>query len=188
MTTNVNRIQRKQVLREAEGYLDLVMALSDRWPLTDDVRIAMAQRAITTLDRLDHYGPRQAHQLYLRGQAYRVLEDYPQAIKALEESAAIDSDCLHTWLALGWCHKRVNRLDFAIQSLEEALAVDPTEAIIHYNLACYWSLAKNVKLAVEYLGEAFAIDSNYRDLVPLEPDFDPIRSDPEFRMLTSTLV
>ena len=100
----------------------------------------------------------------------------------------LDAENLHTWLALGWCHKRNQRIDLAIQALEEAMSVDPTEAIIHYNLACYWSLANNPKLAVEYLAEAFTIDPNYRDLVADEPDFDPIRGDHDFRMLTSVIV
>ena len=76
----------------------------------------------------------------------------------------------------------------AIQALEEAITIDPDAAIIHYNLACYWSLAENAKLAVEYLAEAFSIDSNYRDLVGDETDFDPIRQDPEFRALTNVIV
>lgn len=185
--TDVKRIRRKQVLREAEGYLDL-MALSERWPLTLDVRDRIADRAIETLNRLDHFGPRRTHELYLRGQAYRVKENYSKAIASLEASAELDADNLHTWLALGWCQKRTQRLDLAIQALEEAITIDPDEAIIHYNLACYWSLAENAKLAVEYLAEAFSIDSNYRDLVDAEADFNPIRQDAEFRALTSVSV
>ena len=46
-------------------------------------------------------------------------------------------------LALGWCYKRTNRLAQAIDSLERALREHPDEALLHYNLACYWSLAAN---------------------------------------------
>ena len=46
---------------------------------------------------------------------------------------------LSLWLALGWCYKRIGRIDLAIESLEEALSIEPNDALIHYNLACYWS-------------------------------------------------
>ena len=92
------------------------------------------------------------------------------------------------WLALGWCQKRIGRIDLAIAALEEALAADPEQAIIHYNLACYWALLKNVPLAVEYLARAFDIDPNYRDLVKEERDFDGIRHHPGFRAVTKVIV
>ena len=97
-------------------------------------------------------------------------------------------DNFHTWLALGWCNKRIGRLDLAIQSLEEALLVAPDQAIIHYNLACYWSLVNNSKLALRYLTQAFEIDPGFRDLVAGETDFDPIRDHPGFLELTSVIV
>ena len=57
---------------------------------------------------------------------------------------------VHIWLALGWCYKRNGRIDLAIESLEEALAAEPNDALVHYNLACYWSLAKNKRQALAY--------------------------------------
>ncbi len=92
-------------------------------------------------------------------------------------------------MALGWCYKRIGRIDLAIESLEEAKSSKPNLAIIHYNLACYWSLAKNKSRALsEYLAHAFQIDPDYRELVHREHDFDPIRDDPEFRQMTAMMV
>jgi tetratricopeptide (TPR) repeat protein len=71
----------------------------------------------------------------------------------------------------------------AIDSLERALASQPREALVHYNLACYWSLAGDRRQALEYLARALHIDPEYRRLVDGEPDFDLIRSDPEFQAL-----
>ncbi|HEY2413907.1 MAG TPA: hypothetical protein VGI40_16770, partial [Pirellulaceae bacterium] len=60
--------------------------------------------------------------------------------------------------------------------------------IVHYNLACYWSLAGNVKLAVAYLSQAFDLEPEYRDLVQHEADFDAIRNHPHFQALTAVIV
>ena len=57
------------------------------------------------------------------------------------------------------------------------------EAIVHYNLACYWSLAGDVDRALQYLAQSFDIDPRYRELVADEADFDPIRDLPDFQAL-----
>jgi tetratricopeptide (TPR) repeat protein len=75
----------------------------------------------------------------------------------------------------------------AIQALERAVKVDASEAVLHYNLACYWSLARNRTLALRYLSRALEIDSNFRDMIADEADFNPLRHDPEFIMLTSVI-
>jgi tetratricopeptide (TPR) repeat protein len=183
-----DRTKRLQLLREAEGYLDLVTSCSDQLPLQPTLRDRLAQRALAVLDSIHTDGLEKEDVLYLRGQAYRVMQRHHEAIQWLEEATEINPENVHTWLALGWCQKRVGRLDLAIQSLEEALAVAPDQAIIYYNLACYWSLANNAKLAIAYLARAFDIDPDYRDLVPTEPDFDAIRQHPSFLELTSVIV
>ena len=184
-----NRIRRQQILREAEGYLDLITVFGDRMPCRPDIRDRMAQRVIATLNRLeDAGGGLRAHVLFLRGQALRAMDRYAEAVPSLREAAELEPQNIHIRLALAWCYKRCRRLDLAIQALEEALEADPAYAIVHYNLACYWSLAGNVKLAVAYLSQAFELEPDYRDLVQHERDFDPVRNHPHFLALTSVIV
>ncbi len=185
---SIQRIRRDRAIREAEGYLDLLMSLADRWPLTPAIRDPLAQRVLTALEGLEEGRSQRAYVYYLKGQALRIMDRFREAIEPLEKSSQISRENLHVWLALAWCYKRIGRLDMAIQSLEEALGVDSGEAIVHYNLACYWSLARNVKLAVEYLSHALEIDPNYRELIPREADFDPIRDEPGFQAILSVIV
>ena len=182
------RIQKQKLLREAEGYLDLIMVFADRWPPTAEVRDRLAQRALDVLADLNQHTGNQAHILYLTGQAYRAMERYADAVGPLSQACQLDPENLHYWLALAWCYKRSKRLDLAIEALEEALEANDTEAIVYFNLACYWSLANNAKIAVGYLSRAFDLDADFRDLVSLETDFDPIRQDPAFQALTSVIV
>ena len=185
---NYQHTRRQQILNEAEGYLDLIMVFADQWPPSTRARDRVAQRALDVLERLGDSNWRRPHVLYLKGQALRAMERDVEAIAPLGEASVLDPENFHIWLALGWCHKRSGRLDLAIQSLEEALELEPDEAIIHYNLACYWSLANNPMMAVAYLARAFDIDANYRDIVDREIDFDPIRNHPDFLALTSVIV
>ena len=87
------------------------------------------------------------------------------------------------WLALGWCHKRIGRIDLAIESLEEALSAEPRDALVHYNLACYWSLAANASKALEELTVALHLKPELRRLISDESDFNTLRGNSTFERL-----
>lgn len=177
-----------QAIREAEGYLELANGLTEQWPVSAAPRDRLAQRAIDTLAPLPIAGGLQTQILYLQGLAYRTMHRYAEAVPHLKAAAELDPENIAIWLALGWCYKRTDHLPDAIHSLESALEADRQEAIVHYNLACYWSLAGNPEQAIRYLAQSFDIDPNYRELVAAEADFDPIRDLPGFQELLSVIV
>lgn len=183
-----SRIRRQQILQEVEGYIDLIRCFAHRWTLKAELRYRLANRAIETLDRLDHTEANHLQALYYRGQALRFLQRYEDAVEPLRDASELDPENVHINLALAWCYKRIGRIDMAIQSLEEALEIAPNMAIIHYNLACYWSLASHVGLTLIHLSRAMEIDPTYRDAIAVESDFDPVRDHPEFLALTSAVV
>jgi tetratricopeptide (TPR) repeat protein len=167
-----NRILLSRAIEEAEGYTELGM-------------LEHALRALQRRGSLVHGNGRAC---YLLGEALRELARYEEALLPLERSADLLPDDIHVLLALGWCYKRTGQLAKAIEVLERAVKVDASEAVLHYNLACYWSLARNRTLALRYLSRALEIDSNFRDMVADEPDFNPLRHDSEFIALTSVIV
>ena len=181
------RIQR-QLIEEVAGYLDLATVLTDRYPLTRETRDRIAKRALDTLGRLGEDYRQSAIGLHYEGQAYRVMERYSDAISPLRAARDADPENINVLLTLGWCYKRINRIDAAIESLEDALAIEPDEAIILYNLACYWSLAQEPRQALFYLSRAFDKNPDYRDMVIDEPDFDPLRDHPEFLAIMDVIV
>jgi tetratricopeptide (TPR) repeat protein len=183
-----DRIRRQQILREAEGYLDLAMMFNEAWMLAPDRRHALAARSLSTLERLSGTNAEEAEALFLRGQALRTMDRFRDALVPLQLAVQLDAKNIDIHLALAWCYKRTDQLKKAIESLEQALGVDPSAAILHYNLACYWSLAKNKRKAIQFLSQALTLDENYRHLIDTEPDFDTIRDDPRFRALTTVIV
>ena len=167
-----NRVRLQRILREVEGYLE----------------INMPQTALDVLSRMQEPGTFRGQQLYLTGEALRALERYQDAVAPLEQAGDLLPSNLRVWLALGWCQKRLGRLDLAIEALQRAEEGAPSEAVVPYNLACYWSLAGNKDQALTYLSRAISMDPEFRDRIGDEPDFDPLRSDPEFRALTEIIV
>ena len=152
------------------------------------MELGMPQHALDALARLGDQSNFNSHALYLWGDALQTMGRFAEALIPLARAAKIMPENIHVWLAMGWCHKRTGDIDLAIEALEEALAVDPAEAIIHYNLSCYLCLVGDKIRALYHLGEALAIEPDYRDLIETEHDFDSIRSDPEFQQLANIIV
>jgi Flp pilus assembly protein TadD len=163
------RLQRTR--REAEGYLELGMP-------------SHALRSLQRQGKMVHGDPRGC---YLLGESLRELDRYREAIFPLRRSLELIPDDIHVWMALGWCYKRVGELSKAIDALEHAVDIEPGEAVLHYNLACYWSLARDRRHALRSLAKALSIDGNFRDFIDDEPDFDPLRNDPLFINLVGVM-
>lgn len=176
----IERSRRKKLMLEAEGYLDLIMSMDDRWPLELEQRIVLAECA---LSRLNHVAERYrvwSIDWYLRGQAYRLCEHYEDAADCLRKSLELNSDNIGAYLALGWCYKRLGQIPLAINALESALELGSEIAIVHYNLSCYWALSNEAEIAAFHLTAAIDLNSDFRHLVDREPDFDLVREHPEF--------
>jgi tetratricopeptide (TPR) repeat protein len=160
-------VRRAKILLQAEGYLEL----------------GLAERALQSLSRLEGPSRRDASASYLRGEALRELERHEEALRPLARAAELTPDRIRVWLALAWCYKRTDRLQLAIDAMQRALDVAPSNALLHYNLACYWSLAGQRDEALRSLSRSLEMDPDFRTLIDDETDFDPLRRDPDFQAL-----
>ncbi len=161
----VDRIKRQ--LSAAEGYLEL----------------NLPERALEILRGPAEWSTMQFEASYLTGETLRSLGRFREALKPLEVAASLRRGHIAVAIALGWCYKRTQRLAQAIDSLALALRYHPDEPLLHYNLACYWSLANNPGKALASLGTALALAPDIRSMIADESDFESIRGNPEFERL-----
>ena len=166
--SRISRDRIRKQLDEAEGYLML----------------DLPGRSLQILDSRPDWSTMQFEASFLKGEALRSLNHYREALRPLEIAASLRPSDTRVALALGWCYKRTNRLAQAIDSLERALREHPDEALLHYNLACYWSLAGNGPKALDALSTALDLDPDLRSLIAEEQDFDHLRGNPEFDRLS----
>ena len=185
---SIARVKREQLISQAEGYLDLIVACGEICMLDEHLQFELAEKSLDCLSQLDESSGRRAHVLYLKGQAHRLCHRYDLAVEMFEAALDFDSNNVHIYLSLGWCYKRVGNLTAAITALEDALDVEPNSGIVNYNLACYWALANHPNTAVKFLSRAFDLDHRYRDLIADESDFDKIRNHPAFLAVTTVIV
>ena len=74
-------------LREAEGYLDLLIPPAAHLRISRELRIPLAERALSALDHACVSGNWSAHAYFLRGQALRIMERYADAVQPLRQAA-----------------------------------------------------------------------------------------------------
>ena len=165
--SRISRDRIRRLLDEAEGYLML----------------DLPRRSLQILGSRPDWSTMQFEANLLKGEALRCLDRYREALKPLEIAASLRPGDKRVALALGWCYKRTNRLAQAIDSLERRCAQNPYESLLHYNLACYWSLAGNGPKALDALSTALDLDPDLRSLIAEEQDFDRLRGHPEFDRL-----
>lgn len=187
-TVSIDRVQRTQLIREAEGYLDLIMVFDDRWPLDLELKKQVSNRILKSLSTIRKPLGHKPYILFLKGQACLASERFKEAIHHLKQAAQLDAENIHVHIALAWCHKRVGELGLAVSSIQEAIRLDSSSAIAHYNLACYLALKNDASSAIMHLTIAFDLNPDFRSLIPNESDFDPIRDDPGFQAATSLIV
>ena len=156
-----------RALMQAEGYLEL----------------GLPERAVSALGECDGFGPFAYEGNYLSGEALRCLERYHQAVGPLREAIRLKPESLPPRLALGWCLKRTGRLHQAIEALEDVLGEDDPEAIVPFNLACYWCLAGDKAKALRLLQQALDLDPSYASHAASDVDLTDLRGHPRFRAL-----
>jgi tetratricopeptide (TPR) repeat protein len=186
--TAMPRHRRQAILREASGYIELGELLVQQDTPVPPSGQKLLHRALDLLALLPEPTRSMAMAKLLEGEALRALGRFEEGLVALRLVTEQEPKRLEAWLGMGWCLKRLGRLEDAIGSLEQGLHASPREPILLYNLACYHSLAGRVQAAIEHLTKAISLDDRYRDLTGAEPDFDPIRQDPRFVAVTHVTV
>jgi Flp pilus assembly protein TadD len=186
--TDLSRLRQQVILRHAAGYVELGELLVEHDKPVPPSATRLLFRAVEELERLpDSVRSTPAAQL-LEGEALRALGRWEAALLPLGGVVERNPQSTEAWLGLGWCLKRLGRLDEAMDALRRGLESVPEEAILHYNLACYLSLTGDIPTAVEHLTRAISLDGRYRELTEAEKDFDPIRHDPLFVAATHLAV
>lgn len=176
------------VLRRAAGLVELAELLVDGESTTFPAARKLLVRALDEVRSLPHEDRLSRSASLLEGEALRALGEWESALVPLERAADGPRGRVEAAMGLGWCFKRLGRIADAISVLRRAIEANPDQPVLHYNLACYHSVAGDVAAAIEHLTRAITMDGRFRDLTGTERDFDAIRTDPRFVAATVVTV
>lgn len=149
--------------------------------------LGMYTQALESLDQIHNLEGAVFEVNFRRGDVLRHLERHDEALLAFDRAFDEKPDSVDLLMAMAWCYKRTNQLPRAITSMEQAYRIAPKEAVILYNLSCYWSLAGNKTQSLSWLGRALRMDNGLRQLIDDETDFDTLRHDPDFQMIVAAV-
>ncbi|MFO7588719.1 MAG: tetratricopeptide repeat protein [Gemmatimonadota bacterium] len=129
---------------------------------------------------------------FFAAQAYEALGDvetarlrYAVALAIVETHMDLNPDDPRaaTMRAVASC--RLGDLAEGIRWAEKAIAIDPKDASVRYNVACLFALEGETDRAIELLEQAFASGFGQRDWVRQDPDLASLRGDPRFESLVA---
>jgi tetratricopeptide (TPR) repeat protein len=154
-------------LQHASGYLDLKM-------YDDATREADAALAIE---------PDQPQAMALKSAALWQADRLTEAEPCMAKLAELNPRDAGVWINLAYIRRRTQSLDAAVQTLQRAFDANPRDALAHFNLACYRAVQNRPQEAIELLRNALHLDPKLQELARVEPDFESLRSLPEFKRL-----
>ena len=79
---------------------------------------------------------------------------------------------------------RLGEHEAGLEWAGKALAIDPTDAGICYNVACLYAVEGDADRAIDCLEDAVRAGFAHRDWIENDPDLDSLREDPRFQALS----
>ena len=148
--------------------------------------LAKAARLLETASRI-----REDHEaLYFTAQTYTAMDRpseaktaYLRAIRAIERHLELNPDDARavTFGAVAWC--RIGEPTTGVEWAQRAVAIDPSDAGIQYNVACLYALENRPDDAITCLENAVKAGFAHRDWVENDPDLDSLRDNARFKSL-----
>lgn len=116
------------------------------------------------------------------------MEDLDFEISFYEKLLKEHPDFVDALIALGDAYTKRGRYKEGLKIDKRLVKLKPDDPIVHYNLACSYSLLKESNLCLKTLEKAIRL--GYRDFAFMEkdPDLVFIRGDPRYKELLSKTI
>src|SRR5215467_12105727 len=126
------------------------------------VELGMFQEASDQLENIDPFDRAAPEVLAVRIAVYQGLKKWELMQEIAKRLAESQPDDIQWTISLAYATRRADSIKAAKEILLNAEPKFPKNAVIKYNLACYFCQTGDIKTAKNYLKEAFEIDLNLR--------------------------
>ena len=138
------------------------------------VELGMFQEANDQLENVDPFNRAAPEVLAVRLAIYHGLKKWELMQEIAKRLAEFQPDDIQWTISLAYATRRADSINAAKQILLNAEPKFPNEAIIKYNLTCYFCQTADMQNAKNYLEKAFEIDSSWRLKALDDEDLRPL--------------
>jgi tetratricopeptide (TPR) repeat protein len=142
--------------------------------------LGMYEDALIEIGKIIEKNSEDERALYIKGIILIQMKRYREAENEFNHLKDIKADNSDIYVHLAYIHRRTKGLDAAIETISSALKLNPHLAIANYNLACYYSVKKDIGNALKYLKMAIELSDEFADAAKTDEDFDSIKGDSGF--------
>lgn len=128
-----------------------------------------------------------AQALEAQGRNVEARLQYRRALQIVARYIELNPDDGRAATMKGVAHCRLGNQEMGLQWAEKALAIDPEDASVRYNVACLYSLEGRPDEAIACLDEALKAGFGHRDWIENDPDLDALRDHPKFQALVAAM-
>ncbi|MHC4695257.1 MAG: protein kinase domain-containing protein [Planctomycetota bacterium] len=156
-----------------QGKLEEAAALFSQASLTNPEDFQAQSLAATSYAGLGRQDDFEAASSRALDAIERRLELYPRDARALYMGAII--------------HVHAGEGERGLEWAERALAADPEEPLVPYNVACTYALLGQREKAIDCIESAVNLGGSWREWIENDPDLDSLRDYPRFQALLERL-
>jgi adenylate cyclase len=111
------------------------------------------------------------------------LDAARKGLQVADAHLELNPDDPRAWYLSAAALMRLGQRDQALERARRALAIDPEDSVVLYNLACVYALAGLSDDALDHLKRAYDHGSLQREWLENDSGLDSIRDDPRFQAL-----
>ncbi|NIM50631.1 MAG: protein kinase [Gemmatimonadales bacterium] len=108
---------------------------------------------------------------------------YRRALGVVEQHLELNPDDPRAATMCAVCLCRLGEQARGLEWAERAVAIDPEDAGVRYNVACLYALEGEAERAIDCLEQAFQTGFGSKEWIEHDPDLDSLRSHPRFQAL-----
>jgi len=138
------------------------------------VELGMFQDANDQLEKIDPFNRAAPEVLAVRIAIYHGLKKWELMRDIAKRLADFQPNDIRWITSYAYATRRAESIPAAKEILLNAEPKFPKEAIIKYNLACYFCQTGDAESAKNYLKKAFELDSSWREKAFDDPDLKPL--------------
>ena len=135
-------------------------------------------------DETNHQDPQSQKRMgiyhYNEGNNLLKQSNFEEAISNYKMALHHNKDFEESYINISTAYLSTKQFDLALKYLNILKSINPSHPLLHYNLACYYSLLGKTAMGMEALKEAIQNGFNDQKMLKSDPDIESLRQSHQF--------